>query len=319
MENKIIPIEEILPDEAFRFARRDPEKVSRLEQSIRLSGLLEPIWVRISDAGRQILAGFSRLDAARAAELNQIPVFIADDDISIGYLLYQILLVHCVSSDLNVIEKARILKIMDSINPFDPKIRKRILALLGLPDKSSLLDEIETLLSLAHGIQTYIEEYGVSLKQASQFLQFDAEEQELCTKLGEVLFIRPVELLDIGIQLRESAKRDGISMQNIADSLGFPNLLNSDLTRGQKIYEMKQRIAARRYPKLTGWNAAIESSSKAMDLPGVVKLQWDKTLENPGVQIHAQLNSNEDVQRLVAGLSSDTAKTEFKKLFDTLS
>ena len=316
MENKVIPVAEMLPDETFRFARKDPDKISRLEQSIRLSGLLEPIWVKESIKGMQITAGFSRLDAARAAGLKQIPVFIADDDISIGYLLYQILLAHCVSSDLNVIEKARILKIMDSV---DPENRKQLFTLLELPDKSSFEDEMKALLSLEPGIQYYIEEYNVSFKQASQFLQLDAEEQQYCAELASTLLIRPVELLDISIQLRESAKRDEVSMQDLSSALGIPDILHSSLTRGQKIQELKHQIAECRYPKLTEWNAAIEASAKSMGFPANGQLKWDKTLENPGLLIQMQLKSNEDVQRLVTDLSSDQAKTEFKKLFDTLS
>lgn len=314
-----VPIQRILKDETFRFARRDPEKISRIEASVRISGLLNPLWVRTAPGGFQITAGFSRCDAVRSAGLVKIPIRKIPSDIPAGEMIRQILFSHRTGSEFNILEKARVLKIMETIDTIDHESRKKILNLLELPNKSSLLSEVMDLLKLEPEIQAYIEAYGVSLKQASRFSQFNADAQRLCARLANVLFIRPVELLEICGQIHEIARRDKLTIPDLNRNLAVQDLLKSDAPRNQKIGELKYRIHQSRFPKLTEWNRSIETSAKSLGLPKSVQLKWDRTLEEPGVQIHATVRSVEEIQNLTGMLSSRDAEKSLNALFHILS
>jgi len=318
MKNNIIPIEKILQDETFRFARRDSEKIARIEASICVSGLLEPVWVRAFSYGWQILAGFSRFEAAKAAGLSELPVRKVSTDESLVDAFYQALLAHRISAEFNIIERARILKIIQTLNPVE-KLKGQYLTLLELPDRRSMLDEVEALLTLESETQFYIETYGLALKQASQFLRFNAEEQRFCAELGRALLIRPIELLAICAPLREISGRDKLSIQDVIYNLGIPDILKSDIPRGAKIGEIKKRILESRFPKLTEWNQLIESSARSMNLPENVQLKWDKTLEASGVQIQATMHSIQEVQDLAKILSSHNVGKELTQLFKVLA
>lgn len=315
MEDRAVPIQNILNDGTFRFARRDADKIARIAASIRESGMLEPIWVRSMPEGLQILAGFSRYEAAGQAGLSSIPVHYADADADV---FCQILLAHRVSSDFNVMEKGRALRIFKRLDPVGRE-RIRCLRLLDLPDKPSVLNEMEELLELDPALQAYIESCGAALKQASQFLPFRTEEQRFCAEIGETLRIRPVELLSVCIPLREIARWNISSVQETWRGLGLPNVIQSEAARGQKVQEIKKRVHERRFPKLTGWNRSIEEAARSLNLPASVRIEWDRTLEAPGVEVRIHADSAKEIKHLTERLSSGPAERAFHRMFRMLS
>jgi len=79
-------------------------ELEELAESIRGQGILQPLMVRKSDAGFELIAGERRLRAARRAGLSQVPVVVktVDDD----QLLEMSLVENIQRADLNPIEEA---------------------------------------------------------------------------------------------------------------------------------------------------------------------------------------------------------------------
>lgn len=73
-----LPIEQIRPNPHQPRKQFDDAALSELADSIRTSGLLQPIIVRRADDGYEIVAGERRWRAAARAGLNQIPVVIKE-------------------------------------------------------------------------------------------------------------------------------------------------------------------------------------------------------------------------------------------------
>ena len=73
-----IPIKEILQDFFFCFtSNRD---ISKLEHSIRVSGIRTPVHVRLMNTHYQLISGFSRVRAASGLDVKKIPAILIDNN-----------------------------------------------------------------------------------------------------------------------------------------------------------------------------------------------------------------------------------------------
>jgi len=83
----------------------DDEKLSELAESIRENGLLQPILVRRTPEGYQLVAGERRLRASKLASLSEIPCILikADDEQILEFALIE----NLQRENLNPIEEAR--------------------------------------------------------------------------------------------------------------------------------------------------------------------------------------------------------------------
>jgi ParB family chromosome partitioning protein len=89
----------------FQPRRQFPEAdLEELAGSIREQGILQPLMVRKSDSGFELIAGERRLRAARRAGFTQVPVVIKD--VSDDQLLEMSLVENIQRADLNPIEEA---------------------------------------------------------------------------------------------------------------------------------------------------------------------------------------------------------------------
>jgi ParB family transcriptional regulator, chromosome partitioning protein len=81
-----------------------PEELAQLSESIRAQGVLQPVLVRQSDTGYELVAGERRLRAAKMAGLSTIPVLIKD--ISDAEMLEISIVENIQRADLNPMEEA---------------------------------------------------------------------------------------------------------------------------------------------------------------------------------------------------------------------
>lgn len=86
----------------------DEDKLSELKASIKQNGLLQPILVRPTDNGYEVVAGERRLKAVRALGLEEIPVIVKD--VSDQESLVLALIENIQREELNPIEEARAFK-----------------------------------------------------------------------------------------------------------------------------------------------------------------------------------------------------------------
>jgi ParB family chromosome partitioning protein len=136
-------------------------EMERLVESIKLKGILEPLLVRKTETGFQLIAGQRRLIAAKTLEHKEVPVVIRDIPDSPKERLELALVENIIRDDLNPIEEAEgINRLKEELNQSLPYIAKLIgkdrttisnsLRLLTLPD--SIKDDIRfDRLSAGHG------------------------------------------------------------------------------------------------------------------------------------------------------------------------
>jgi len=81
------------------------EGIAELAESIRQKGILQPLLVRRSDGGFELIAGERRLRAAQRLGMEQVPVLVRDA--SDGEMLEMALIENTQREDLNPLEEAR--------------------------------------------------------------------------------------------------------------------------------------------------------------------------------------------------------------------
>ena len=99
-------LDEIQPNRLQPRQRFDDDKLAELAESMRQNGVLQPLLVRVTSAGFELVAGERRLRAARLAGLQSVPVLVRDD-IDDREALKLAILENVQRQDLNPIEEAR--------------------------------------------------------------------------------------------------------------------------------------------------------------------------------------------------------------------
>jgi len=310
-----VPLEEILKDFFFRFTS-DSES-DRLRLSIQASGIRAPVFVQKTQRGYRLLSGFHRYRIALELGFESIPAWPMPDEMPVENAFHDVLLEHMVHRSLNLIEKARILGILDRLGLSWESMREHFLPLLELPPKTEILKDVKDLLTLSPDIQAYIEKYDLSLKQAVQFGRFSPEDQDFFGSLALELDIRGVELLSILAAFQDIAGREGLSVTQISEKLGCPKIMmDSQRTRQQRIARIRAELERRQYPKLYAWNESLENLKKEMELPEQVRLSWDRSLESPGICITLDIRSIEALREALRHL---TKQQNQKRIEDMLS
>jgi ParB family chromosome partitioning protein len=85
--------------------RLESEQMEELVESVRTHGVLQPLLVRRSDSGYELIAGQRRLHAARAAGFSRVPVILRD--CTDREMLELALVENLQREDINPIERAR--------------------------------------------------------------------------------------------------------------------------------------------------------------------------------------------------------------------
>lgn len=316
METINIPLHKILNNKNYRFT--SSSDVYLLENSIKQSGILQPIHVIEQKTGYCILSGFRRVDIARKLNLTSIPAYMVEANrIPEGFLAG--LSEHLSTRSLNIIEKSRILNIVDHFSNISEDVNQGVYQLLEL-NKHSKKNQLHLdLLQLHSDLIAYIETYDTSLKQAAAFLTFSSEEQSLFVQLAKTLNIRIVELDAIAQLFFQISKRDQLSIQAVYDQLEIVSLLKNDtLTRSQKIQQIKNVLIEKRFPKVSQWQFEIQQAIKSLSLPFNTDILWDKNLEAPGITLRSNLKNNDDWVMLQKIVNDSTNFDVLQKIFKIL-
>lgn len=312
-----LPLEEILKD--FFFCFTSNSDLSHLRRSILTSGIQTPLHVLPARRGYRLLSGFKRFELALELGLDRIPAKVHTGKTHVEKIFLEVILEHLSCHSLNLLEKARIIRILNRLGVSWELMEKEFLPMMDLPDRWEIVQEVRDILALAPTVQDYIQIYNLSFKQTLVFAEFTYQQQELLIRLGMKLQIRGVELSEILSLLRDITKRDGISVEQILENMEVDRIIDSeDLSRNEKIGQVKEYLRKRRYPRLTSWNESLENQRREMGLPRSLQVTWDRSLERPGIELRAEIKSVEDLQRIIAQLSKEENQKRFEDMLRTV-
>ncbi len=207
-----------------------PDKLKELADSIRASGVVQPVLLRRSDDRYQLIAGERRLRAAKMAELATIPALVRDigDRDALELALTENLL----RDDLNQIEAAEGYALLQQKHGLS---HEEIAERLGL-DRSTITNTLR-LLRLPTEVQQMIAEGKISAGHARALLGLESaaaqiQLAELIVKQG--LSVREVESL-VALRSPKNAKPEGETEEPKIDPNVRAAILELERTLGTRV------------------------------------------------------------------------------------
>ena len=165
------------------------DTLKELADSIKAQGIIQPILVRmISNNQYEIIAGERRWQAAKIANLKEVPVIIKD--ISDSTALAMALIENIQREDLNVIEEARgIKRLIDELNITHEEAAKAV------GKSRTTVSNILRLLNLCEHAQKALETKKIEMGHARAILSLSLIDQTMmCQKIiNQQLTVREVE------------------------------------------------------------------------------------------------------------------------------
>jgi len=193
-ELRLVAITDLLPNPRQPRAVMEPRALQELADSIRASGVLQPILARRVGAKFEIVAGERRWRAAKEAGLAEVPVVvrnISDDESGVFALVENLQ-----RTDLNAIEKARAFRsLLEILHTNQEELGKR----LGM-DRSTVANFIR-LLDLAPGVQEHVSRGTLSMGHARALLAIKEHETQL--KLADEAIRAGVSVRALEEQIRQ--------------------------------------------------------------------------------------------------------------------
>ncbi len=194
-----VEIEKIRPNPLQPRMKFDKRSIDELAQSIRESGILQPILVAPEADGYRIIVGERRWRAAQKAGLNKIPVLIKP--LPQEKQLEVSLIENLQREDLNPIEIALAYqKLVEELNYAQQEVAQKV----G-KDRTSVTNYLR-LLKLPKEIQDYLAETKISMGQARALLAL--EDPELQKSLANLIVQRGLSVRQVERMIKR-LKRKG--------------------------------------------------------------------------------------------------------------
>lgn len=184
-----LPLDAIIPNAGQPRTEFNQEKLQELAASIRTYGIVQPIIVRKTDKGYQIVAGERRWRAAKLADLQQVPVVIQDHITDYG-LLEIALIENIQREDLNPMETAAAFDRLSKMGYSQEEIGRRT----G-KDRATIANLIR-LLRLPKAVQDYVAAGALSMGHARAILSLHGPDEQIALAEAAVsrgLSVRQVE------------------------------------------------------------------------------------------------------------------------------
>ncbi len=175
---KLIDIKKIYANENQPRKVFNDEKIEELSTSIKENGLIQPIVVRKTKEGYQIIAGERRFRACKLADMTKVPCIIKEyDDKQVETLA---VIENIQREDLSPLEEAKAYKsLLDTYQYSQQELAKVV------GKKQSTIANKLRLLKLSNGVKDALDNRTITERHARAMVGLDQEKQE--TVLKEVI------------------------------------------------------------------------------------------------------------------------------------
>jgi ParB family chromosome partitioning protein len=230
-----LEIEKIKPNPYQPRENLDPEKLTELANSIKEKGLIQPIVVRKTSEGFELVAGERRLKAAKSLGLKMIPALIKENLTKVG-MLELTLIENIQREDLNPIEAAKgYQRLLNEFGVSQDEISNRV----G-KGRSTIANTLR-LLSLPESIQGLILRNELSEGHARAILAVKNADQQL--------------------QVAERIRREGLSVREV-EALVYPKFQKKGKVKRLRVLAPRLQEVEDRLKELFGTSVRLVQRKK---------------------------------------------------------
>jgi len=139
------------------------------------------------------------------------------------------------------------------------------------------------------------------------------------TRLFDQLKIGVNKQKEIVTRVKEIARRDGLSMQEVMEDKCFVEIItHRDLDRGQKSRKLRSYLRQRRYPRIAEAEKKFEAhrKNKNISLGNDIKLIPPKEFEATTYGLHLTFTNLEHLKTLQTRLNKIIQQPDFKKILE---
>ncbi len=235
----------------------DDDDIDDLAESLRKTGVLQPILVRGSGDKYELIAGERRWRAAIKAGLEKVPVIVKN--VSDEQAMVMALVENLQRKDLNAIEVARACKqIIESTG----MTQEELAEVLGM--SRSNFTNLLRLLDLPQEVQTLLQKGDITVGHAKVLLSLKSEEQ--IVKLARVVAQKKLSVRELEQLCRASQKDSSVSKKN----------MDPNVKKLKQAFAQVKTIPVRVSKSKNGYSVTISFSNpeKAAQLAELLK-QWE--------------------------------------------
>ena len=303
-----------LQDEAFRITTRTD--IDDLLESFQYDGLIAPPLLVKKNSAFIIVSGFRRIAACLQLGWNEVTARILKPEIGVLDCLRLAIAENAFQRPLNLIETSRCLQKL-SIFITNGRHLAESASSLGLPDNPSIINKIKNLCLLPKPVQNSILADTISLAMAKELESLEADCAIAFTRLFDQLKIGLNKQKEIVTRVKEIARRDGLSMQEVMEDKCFIEIItHRDLDRGQKSRRLRSYLRQRRYPRIAEAQKKFELHRKNLNLGNDIKLIPPKEFEATTYGLNLTFTNLEHLKTLQTRLNKIIQQPDFKKILE---
>jgi len=240
--------------------------------SIKKVGLLNPPLLIENNSGFTIVCGFRRIEACRALQWKDVPARILGPETKKLTCAQLAITDNALQRSLNLIEKSRAIKLLDSYFEDGNGLYSELSA-LGLPENQALIKKIKTLCHLSRHIHKAILSNTITLPMALKLGELEAATATGFLTLFENLKPSLNKQREILTLVKEIALREAIPIFKVLNEKRMQEVLNHpEIDRNQKTRMIRQYLKKRRFPALTSAEKRFELLVKELKLGQNIKL-----------------------------------------------
>lgn len=285
--------------------------------SVREIGVIQPIIVWKKDRSYIPVTGFRRLEAAEKLQLSEVPALELEENYTPLEAFRMAFYDNLGSRLLSLAEKALAVRKFTEFGLEETEIIRKVLSRLGVPPSGRTL---RILLDLAaeENLLPAVHEKNWKLAAVEKFLFFSEEEKSLLLRLvAGVSLNRQTELIDGFYALK---KRTGRSLPEMFEEPKFQAVLGRlETDRVQTAEKMAEILKEKLSPLVSEITREIEKEIRALSLPPQVRVEYDRTLEEPGLRLQAELSSAEELKDLLGELGTAERERHWSNLFKIMN
>lgn len=269
--------------------------------------MLQPVRLRETPAGLQIVAGFRRLQAAVSEELEVIPYCLARGEP--GLLFVQAVEEHA-GQGSSVREQARAVAVALELGWSVGRVARDLLPALGLEPSEHLASRYVRLQAMPPELMDLLATKNFSLRRHLPFCDLTAADCRLLAELATTLGLGARQIEEVTIELREVAAREGIPLAQVVVELELDG-------GGQGTPVALTRLEQRRYPEASRRRRQIQQLAGEL-AQGRVALRFDRNFARDGVDLSFHVDSAQELRDLSRELSTDHSLELVWKILEQL-